>query len=84
MHPTKSPFALVEGNAALNQPGIEPLFFEFSLTPRARKESSLIDLTVELNLDKARDLGLVKNHADEGSESTGWTIAVAMPELLRL
>ena len=42
VHPAQGAFLLVERNAALHQPWIQPMHFKFTLTPNASKKAAFV------------------------------------------
>ena len=76
MKATQRALSRVERNAALHQPGIQPVALEFLLAPRARKEAALIPMGLNVNLKRAGYLGFLKRQGNRPIRSFGGLIRI--------
>ncbi len=62
MHPSQSPFAGIERDAALYELRIEAVNFDFFLAPDAGKETAVVMVGLGFNFKYLWQLSFVKEH----------------------
>jgi hypothetical protein len=82
VHASQRSLSAVKRQAGLHEFAIKPVRPEFLLTPRTRKEPTIIGLCFDMNFENARQFGFKKYH-DRRTSASGAALPRSWPSFFQ-